>query len=288
MGRRFGLPELTGVKTCLGSRRALVAAVSRQFDWLTYTSRHGLLKGMKRKGGLGFLPEWLVGGQETPEEQFFRKLDLREKVVFDVGAFHGLTALFFSRTARVVIAFEPNPANCAQAAQNVRVNALANVFLLNVAIGEEGGELQFAYDEKATWAGSADPQIAARTAGVACCPRSITVPVVTLDGLVESGLPRPDFIKIDVEGMETKVLRGMDQTLRAFHPDLYVEIHGITPSDKEANAREVIGFLERHGYASFSHVESGVAVTLAEAAKAKEGHLFCARQPSGGAASTSA
>ncbi|MGQ0539513.1 MAG: hypothetical protein ACT4R6_11230, partial [Gemmatimonadaceae bacterium] len=46
-----------------------VAAVSRLFDGMTYTARHGLISGMRRKGGLGWLPAWLPGMDVLSEEQ---------------------------------------------------------------------------------------------------------------------------------------------------------------------------------------------------------------------------
>jgi len=65
----------------------LVAFVSqRLFGNYTYTIRHGLASGMRRKGGLGFLP---VNSGETAETEFLRKLPLAGKVVYDVGAFEG-------------------------------------------------------------------------------------------------------------------------------------------------------------------------------------------------------
>jgi len=60
----------------------LVAFVSqRLFGNYTYTIRHGLASGMRRKGGLGFLP---VNSGETAETEFLRKLPLAGKVVYDV------------------------------------------------------------------------------------------------------------------------------------------------------------------------------------------------------------
>lgn len=252
-----------------------VAAISRHFDWLTYRTRHGLCKGMKRKGGLGFLPEWLIGHGETKEAQFFRGMELEGKVVFDVGAFQGLTALFFSQAARMVIAFEPNPSNCARAFQNILVNRLDNVFLFNTAVDEKSGELSLVYRESMAARGSADQAIAERAARENPSSKSITVPAVSLDEIVSAGLPAPDFIKIDVEGMEMRVIRGARDILSTHHPSLYVEIHGATPLDKERNVEALVRFLESKGYSRFLHVESGACVPPAPLALAREGHLYC-------------
>jgi hypothetical protein len=58
--------------------------------------------------------------------------------------------------------------------------------------------------------------------------------VISIDYHVEStGLARIDFIKIDVEGAEDTVIRGMTNTLQVFHPDVLVEIHANDGKESE-------------------------------------------------------
>lgn len=63
----------------------------------------------------------------------------------------------------------------------------------------------------------------------------------TVDSLVES-LDPPDFMKIDVEGHELRVLTGAWQTLTDYHPDLLIEFHS---RDLHHAVREC---LQIHGY----------------------------------------
>jgi hypothetical protein len=54
----------------------------------------------------------------------------------------------------------------------------------------------------------------------------ITVDVRTLDSLRhEAGLPRPDVIKMDIEGAEADALTGAMATLTADRPLLVIELH---------------------------------------------------------------
>lgn len=106
---------------------------------MTYTVRHGLIKGMRRKGGLPWLPEFITGSAETPEETPWRNQDLRGLVIYDVGAFHGLLTLFFARQGRQVISYEPNTGNHARLTENLRLNGLSNVIVRKVGLGPGPG-----------------------------------------------------------------------------------------------------------------------------------------------------
>lgn len=89
------------------------------FDNANYTARHGLLKGMKRKGGLGRVPALFSPGILTAEEQFWRGLNLSRMTVYDIGAFHGLLTLFFAKRAKAVVCFEPNTQNYKRLMENL-------------------------------------------------------------------------------------------------------------------------------------------------------------------------
>jgi hypothetical protein len=65
--------------------------------------------------------------------------------------------------------------------------------------------------------------------------------VVAIDDLVERGdVPPPDVVKIDVEGSELAVIRGMRRTLERHRPVLICELHETNP--------EFVAAMRRHGY----------------------------------------
>jgi FkbM family methyltransferase len=247
------------------------------FDHLTYTVRHGLLQGMKRKGGMGFLPAIFAGrGGPSTEEAFFRSLDLREKVVYDIGAFQGLMTLYFARQAKAVISFEPHPANLRRLHENIQLNHLANVRVLQRGLGESEGFIELACDPRMPGAASADPAIVSQVRESVAEAQFLQIPVSRLDDVVgREQLPLPDFIKIDIEGMELSALRGMTKLLAAHRPQLYLEMHGATAAEKGRKAREILEFLFQAGYQGIRHVETAAAVTSADDPRARTGHLFC-------------
>jgi hypothetical protein len=93
-------------------KHRLIAWISMHlFGTLKYTVRHGLLKGMKRKGGLGWVAALFSPGIMTAEQQFWCGLNLRGMTAYDIGAFEGLLTLFFASRAKAVVSFEPNTQN---------------------------------------------------------------------------------------------------------------------------------------------------------------------------------
>ena len=256
-------------------RHRVIASISQRLDGLTYTQRHGLIRGMKRQGGLGFLPAVLAGGgRETAEHAFLRSLDLSDRVVYEIGAFQGLLTLFFSSRAREVIAWEPNPPSYERVMQNLRLNGRSNVRLRNFAVGREPGTLTLLSDPLMPGGTSGDPTVASQIQASSAV-RRVDVPVVTIDDEVAAAaLPPPHLVKIDIEGMELAALQGMARTIDAHHPQLYLEMHGATMEHKEAAVAAIVAFLESHAYDRILHVESNTPISSANARVAREGHLF--------------
>lgn len=256
-------------------RHRVIATLSQHLDGLTYTQRHGLIRGMKRQGGLGFLPAILAGGNhETPEHRFLRSLDLTDRVVYEIGAFQGILTLFFSSRAKEVIAYEPNPPSHNRVLRNLGLNGRTNVRVRNLAVGEREGSITLLSDPLMPGGTSGDPTVAGQIQGSSSAT-SVDVRVVTIDQDVAAAwLPPPDLIKVDIEGMELPALRGMRETLDRYHPDLYLEMHGATMAHKEANVLAIVDFLTAVGYLHILHVESGTIIHAANATMAREGHLF--------------
>lgn len=147
----------------------------------------------------------------------------RGSVCLDLGGWRGFFGgvMALAGAARVVI-FEPLPANAAQIRKMIELNPGLPVELMEVAVSEADGEIEFCLMPETSMgkmaASSFQP---GTTAG-----GRIKVRTVALDALVASGqLAAPAVIKIDVEGAELFVLRGARQLLAAHGPKLFMEIH---------------------------------------------------------------
>ena len=215
----------------------------RPFFNFPYVARGGLARGMRRRGGVGFLP----GRRLTPEERWLAQQPWAGRVVYDVGAWEGVFTLFFARAvgaAGQVIAFEPNPSNAARLRENLALNGLTNARLVELALGERTGSAWLAAPAGASGRGV-----------LTATPTGQAVAVQTLDGLIAAlGLPAPNFVKIDVEGAELAVLRGGADTLARCRPALLIEVH------PQADYAALWAFLDALGYA-MRCVETGQALS---------------------------
>jgi FkbM family methyltransferase len=265
---------------------AAASAVGRWNKPRPYRARYGLARGMKQIGGIRLiLPGFLQPAPEYPqyagvEEAFLRSLDYDGLTIYDIGAFQGEMTLFFADQVGdrgTVIAFEPHPGNYQRVLDNVCLNDFSNVVVRNVGVGGTRGELELVAPGGGGLAGRASGAGTIRdeleSEGIEA--ETFTVPVVSLDGEIRDGsLPDPNFVKIDVEGLELDVLEGMRETIDRCKPRLFVEIHGLGLDGKRANAARVVEFLAACGY-SMRHVESDQAVERSTSERAADGHIYC-------------
>lgn len=150
---------------------------------------------------------WLLkaGMMGRAERRFFQSVIESGHVVVDVGANQGVFTLLFSRLvgdSGRVVALEPDPSLFAALDQNCRVNVAHNVTRLNVAAGDTPGQgiLHCSRFNRG------DNRMTDSLRGPA-----VPVEIVTLDDVVPES--RVDMIKIDVQGFELNVVRGMQAIL---------------------------------------------------------------------------
>jgi FkbM family methyltransferase len=211
-----------------------------------------LTAGLKRRGGLGFLPKRTL----SREHLFLKSLDFKGKTVYDVGGFIGLVTMFFAREVGEggrVVTFEPNPQNYDAILDHIELNGFTNVRVIKTGLGSKRDTVEFVVSDRLPARGTADPRRQEQFLGRKDV-RVFQIEVNTMDNeIVVSDLPEPDFVKIDVEGLGIDVLRGMPQTIRDCRPEMLIELHG-------TSEREIVEFLWSYGYEIY-HVEDGIDIT---------------------------
>ena len=138
--------------------------------------------------------------------------------MLDVGANIGNHAIYLSERFKQVHCFEPAPMAADRLEENVRLNGLANIRVHRVGLGACDGILPFCETpHDLGLARFVDPDSGSDT----------QLPIMTGDRWVaENRLQSVDFIKIDVEGLELEVLKGLSQTIAKFSPLIAFESWG--------------------------------------------------------------
>jgi hypothetical protein len=81
----------------------------------------------------------------------------------------------------------------------------------------------------------------------------VPVAVTTVDDLVEAlGLGRLEFVKVDIEGAEARLLAGARGTLAAFRPVLMLELEDRHLARFGADVASVVTGLESDGYVALT------------------------------------
>ena len=170
---------------------------------------------------------------KEPETAAWLRETVTEGTVFyDIGACVGSYALIASALGARVHAFEPVAVNFAHLQQNAWLNDIASFHAWPVALTSLTGPLEFSLSSP--FAGAASHRVSnGETTNLFSLPESGSGPGQSvadrvpssftqsslgfaLDDFVEMfGLPRPDHVKIDVDGHEISVLEGAQSTLRS-------------------------------------------------------------------------
>jgi FkbM family methyltransferase len=248
-------------------KRVIVRYIRPRLDGYTYSVRRGLIRGLRRKGGFGFVPS----GKLTREEKFLTELEWGGLTIYDIGGWEGVYTLFFARAAGnggKVFTFEPHPRNYRRILENISLNGFKNVEVIPIALGSHNGRAKLGSDAVI----SGEAHIVGRDATeVGPGGHTFEVEVDLLDNQISKrGLPPPDFIKVDVEGMELEVLHGMWMLVTQRKPKLWVEIH----TQDSIRASQVVDWLLEAGYLIF-HVEGRAKITSSAVPLHHSDHLYC-------------
>ena len=167
---------------------------------------------------------YILGGEhETDVIRVFRTFLTQHSVVLDIGANFGLyTALAGSIVRRHgrLYSFEGNPRVFKTLQRTIVANDLyhnCNIVAANVLLSDKSGRGILHYSANLPSGGTmSDVQL------FGGMQRSVEVDMTTVDDFLPADLP-VDLVKIDVEGHEPLVLRGMERT-KARSPNIRIVI----------------------------------------------------------------
>jgi len=136
--------------------------------------------------------------------------------VIDIGANRDVYTYWLSRIAQAVESFEPNP----ELAHRLARSGIGNVTVHNVALSDKAGEAEL-FVPRHRKGGLDDPGGRLDPASAGDNPARFAVKAARLDDFAFDDV---DFIKIDVEGYEERVLDGGWETIAKHRPALLIEL----------------------------------------------------------------
>jgi len=224
----------------LDSYRYSTTVREKKLDWLCLSRR--LL--------------WMASGHEYIEPEILDWIDSipQGEVLYDIGASNGIFAMYAAACGLRVIAIEPDPMNYFLLSYNNYLNsrstgvALEGCYNLAISATMEVGRIYIKRMELGGHEKILDkPQdVFGRTFQPEYSHPVLKCALDDLNGMY--GIPRPRYLKIDVDGSEAEVLSGADASL-ASAQSVFIEL------TQEFMDEFAVSFFESRGYTLKSKVQ---------------------------------
>ena len=176
-------------------------------------------------------------------QKFLKRID-NETVFYDIGShigFYTLIAAGYKNTPNFIYCWEPDPSNLSRLKENIELNQFKEIIPFQVALGSKNHVADLSIESKIS--GYSSPSLARKGS------KSISVQVVRGDDLVsEKKIYLPSIMKIDVEGYEFEVIKGLEETIRKAKPIIFLEIHPTLLRNLGRVKDDVINLLEEMNY----------------------------------------
>jgi len=172
------------------------------------------------------------------EMDCFIKYAKGKKCLLDVGAYHGIFSLVFTKMneGSHAHAFEPSWSLYEILVQNCISNG-NYVEALTLALSDKYGLVLCHKEWQHMVIGKIDSE-----------ENTIEVSTETGDNYCNKYSVTPDVIKIDVEGHEVKVLKGLYETIKKYKPIIFLETHyNRIPLDGDST-QDIVDFINEFNY----------------------------------------
>jgi FkbM family methyltransferase len=184
-----------------------------------------------------------VDNKSRSEEEFiFKKLLKKNDVYVDVGANIGTLCICASscKEGIKVYGIEANPKTFKNLKANLSLNSIKNAELFNIALGEKNGKIEF--ENRGT--DDQNSVISSRSNK----SKIVSIEIRRFDDVMV--LPHISLLKIDVEGYELFVLKGMEKNLN--NCDLiYFEYSPNNTLKYDYDAIKIIKYLESKAFSIY-------------------------------------
>ena len=207
----------------------------------------------------------LFGTDELMIFAFYSVNRSRYRNVADIGANLGLHSILMSRCGWNVEAYEPDPNHVTLLRRNLDLNAANSVEVVEAAVSDSCGESEFVR----VMGNTTSSHLTGAKQGAYGNLQRFPVRVESIAEI----MPKVDFIKMDAEGQERKIILGTER--KHWHDtDMIVEIGSKENADaifEYLEEIEVNAFAQKLGWSSVKSMEDMPA-------SYRDGSLFLSRQ----------
>jgi FkbM family methyltransferase len=240
--------SLRGLNRLAGWRRLVTRLVGHASD-MQFRVRN---KGAWFEGNMSSFIDrqvYLFGGYEDGDIDAFLRLVPKERrdTLLDIGSNIGTHALRFSGAFREIHCFEPNPTEFGSLERNVALNPKANILLHRLGLADREAVLDFYLTQRDN-----------SGMGTFSTTDQYDVPLMKMDSarvvkadsyIFPKISGKVDAIKIDTQGFEPEVLRGMPRLLRQHRPIIWFELGAAT--EKQLGTRSTLKQLIPYAFCLF-------------------------------------
>jgi len=193
-----------------------------------------------------------MGCYEPLNTRLFKRILRPGGTVVDVGANIGYFSLLAAKlvgNAGKVIAVEAHPRNFEVLSAAVQRNGLKQVVPVNIGLSDENGSAQIIMADQNDFANRTASMVP--QAGLS----GPTVPVRRLDNCISGwNIDVIDLLKIDVDGFETKIVRGAAELLSSGHVrNVIIELDDHWLSASGSSAEELTALFQAAGFSIAQH-----------------------------------
>jgi len=197
-------------------------------------------------------------------------------IIFDIGSCEGEDSIRYSRLFPngKIFAFEPLPRNAEMIKLHLDTYGTKNVELFQIALSDAVGDADFyvSSGQKDSRVSKEDWDFGNKSSSLLLphannkeffpwleFSEKIKVPMDTLEHFCAlQGVPEIDFVHLDVQGAELKVLSGAGHLINHIHA-VWLEVENIPLYENQPLKQDVENFMREHGFVKLKDTVSSLA-----------------------------
>ena len=187
---------------------------------------------------------YLFGDYESSVSKLFLSILEEGNNVIDIGANIGYYSLLSSSAVGEngkVFSFEASPLIYSKLQENIALNNAENIYAKSAAVGDKKGEVILFEADESHLGISSLRRLEGNNS------REIHIEMITLNSSL-SQFPTINLIKVDVEGAEMKVFKGIESIINRDFPFLIFEVTDHMLNQLGSSKTELLNWVREKGY----------------------------------------